>query len=60
MGAPKYLEGRDAIENPKILAMEDWVMRGVWKKKTWEFDLLMQAPEASEKSDRIDFSLRAS
>lgn len=29
MGAPIYLEGRTAIENPRMRAMEAWVKAGV-------------------------------
>lgn len=35
-GAPRYLEGRRSMENPRIWPMDFWVEAAVLKKKIWD------------------------
>ena len=48
-GSPRYLEGREPMTKPKILAMFIWVITGVLKKKIWDLSLLIEVIEASKK-----------
>ena len=59
-GAPRYLEGKAAIRNPRILAMLHWVIRGVLKKKIWDLELLTKGPAAREKQSKMDLRVEDS
>lgn len=59
-GAPRYLEGREAMGKPKMQTMACWVTGGVWKKKICDLAKFMHIPEASEKSLRSDLKREAS
>ena len=59
-GAPKYLEGKDTMEKPKMHAISLWVEGGVLRKKIWDLTLLMRAPVAIEKLSSKALKERAS
>jgi len=59
-GAPRYLEGRVAMGNPKIRATTVLTTGRVWKKKIYDLELLMPVPEASKKSLSRAFKWEAS
>lgn len=59
-GAPRYLEGRVAIGNPRIQAIAVLTTGGVLKKKICDFELFMLVPKASEKSLSTTLNLEAS
>jgi hypothetical protein len=45
-GPPKYLFGREEGLKPSRVAKSHLIGRGVLKKKTWDFSLLITVPEA--------------
>ena len=46
-GDPKYLDGRELSQNPRILQMLSMVIRGVLREKIRYFWVLISRPEAS-------------
>ena len=58
--APRYLEGREAIENPRMQAIVLWVWRGVWKKNIYDLSGLTFVLKASEKESRANLRVWAS
>ena len=59
-GVPRYLEGREEIENPRMWEMLHWVRSGVLKKKIWDLELLTEGPSAKEKQSKMDLRVEAS
>ena len=59
-GAPRYLDGRVAMGNPKMRTMADLTTRGVLKKKICDLEQLMLVPEATVKSFSRDLNMEAS
>jgi hypothetical protein len=59
-GAPRYLEGREEVEKPRVLAMFRWVVGGMLKKKMRDLSKLTEAPEAFEKVLRRILRVQAS
>ena len=59
-GAPRYLEGRVAIGNPKMRTIADLTTGGVLKKKICDLEQLMLVLEASAKSLSTALNLEAS
>ena len=57
---PRYFEGKEPFENPRIQRMFLWVAGAVLRKKTWVLAWLIARLEALEKRFRQDLKLRAS
>ena len=59
-GAPRYFEGKEAIEKPRIRAIARWVVGCVLKKKIWDLIELIRVPEAFAKRRSKEFKAWAS
>ena len=59
-GAPRYIEGRVAIGNPRIQTMADLTTGGVLKKKICDLEQLILVPEAFVKSVRTALKMEIS
>jgi hypothetical protein len=55
-GMPRYLDGRELLGMLRILEMCSWTGIRVLKKKSLDFSRFRVMPEASVKSNRIEFS----
>ena len=53
-GDPGYLEGREDVENRRILIMFHWVETPMLKKKIYDLSRLREVPEASMKVLRME------